>query len=151
MIVSEVGPTPIPLEGRKSTFILKCCERAATDFGIADLDVVGRRTFPNEDHVIGKEKKPKKQKRTIEERTAALTQEMIDRVDAELPPQPWKPRVHKQIAAKLGWESADVSAAINRLVELGRRNTQRDGVVYGQDGTILAVDPERVTDLQPDA
>jgi hypothetical protein len=36
-----------------------------------------------------------------------------------------------------------VSAAIQILIERGTRLKQKDGVVFGKDGTIVAIDQER--------
>ena len=44
-------------------------------------------------------------------------------------------------------EVVRVAAAINRLVELGRRHQQRAGVVYARDGSVLMVDQERASAL----
>jgi hypothetical protein len=74
---------------------------------------------------------------------AVLDDRFIDRVDAELPPQPWKRGIHRLVAEKLGCTRSDVSAAISALVENGRRNIQRNGVVYGSDGRVIATDPDR--------
>lgn len=76
-----------------------------------------------------------------------------------LPSQPWKVGIHIEIASKLDCKPNEVSKAIQQLVTEGKRNVQRDGVVYDSKGRILAVDPERVSatiedlnaSLNPDA
>jgi len=37
-----------------------------------------------------------------------------------------------------------VSDAIQKLIASGRRNVQKDGVVYASDGSVLAIDEVRV-------
>ena len=48
------------------------------------------------------------------------------------------------MASKLSCNADRVSRAIQQLILEGKRNNQRDGVVYSLDGDVLAVDPERV-------
>jgi hypothetical protein len=69
----------------------------------------------------------------------------INDVDAALPDQPWKPGVHRDVAVRLNCQPRRVSEAIEALVLAGRRYAQRDGVVFGEDGAVIAFDPERVT------
>ena len=76
----------------------------------------------------------------------ALRVEFVAKVDAELPDQPWPPGIHKQVGRSLGCSSSEVYNAIQQLVLEGKRNEQKDGVVYGKDGTVLAVDESRVLD-----
>ncbi|HSQ57390.1 MAG TPA: hypothetical protein VLM40_16835, partial [Gemmata sp.] len=136
LILAQPGPTRIADGGRKPSFILRCCEQAAIAFHIANPEVIGRQSLPTEDCPLG-------QKR-IERLTVILTPELIDRIDAALPAQPWKPGIHRIVAQKLGCAKVEVSAAISKLVEQGRRNRQLNGVVYDADGKIIAVDRDRV-------
>ena len=46
----------------------------------------------------------------------------------------------------LGCLPAEVYYATQQLVAEGKRNVQKDGIVYAKDGTIIAVDEDRVTD-----
>jgi hypothetical protein len=55
-----------------------------------------------------------------EERLRQVTDELINKVDELLPPQPWKAGIHHEIAGKLGLDPKDVSAAIGRLIQ-GKR------------------------------
>jgi hypothetical protein len=65
-------------------------------------------------------------------------------VNKTLPPQPWKPKIHIDVATHLKAKASKVLAAIQILISTGRRMSQIDGVVYDQDGTVVAVDNERV-------
>jgi len=55
-----------------------------------------------------------------------------------------KPGMRAEVASKLGCSGARVSAAIKQLIAEGKRNAQRQGVVYDSEGNVLAVDPERI-------
>jgi hypothetical protein len=140
VVMSQPGQTRIAVGGRNASFVLDCCQRAAAEFGIEDVEVLGRRHLPPE--LPAKEVT---QKKKLKRREVRLTDDLLDRVDAALPAQPWKPGVHRVVASKLGCEVVEVSAAINRLMELGRRNNQRDGVVYAPDGSVLVVDHDRAS------
>lgn len=126
---------------KKTQFTAACCMRAADDYGVKDVDVVGKRVVPTTQN----SEKVKKRKQRREEKLLQrkVADEIIDRVDAMLPPQPWKPGIHHEIAARLSLDPKDVSVAIGQLIISRRRNCQRDGVVYGIDGSIIAVDHDR--------
>jgi hypothetical protein len=67
-----------------------------------------------------------------------------ERVLASLPPQPWKPGVHRSICNSLGCTVAEYFGAVELLIEEGLVNRQRDGVVYDAEGNVLVFDPDRV-------
>lgn len=73
-------------------------------------------------------------------------EDLLRVVNQLLPQQPWKIGVHVDIATHLGSKPYIVHAAIAELIRRGKRLRQRDGVVYGEDGKVVAVDPERVGD-----
>lgn len=64
-------------------------------------------------------------------------------VSSLLPPQPWKPRTHVQVAEALGTKPQMVSNAIKSLIARGDWLPQRDGVVYDSDGKEVARDESR--------
>lgn len=70
--------------------------------------------------------------------------ELIARVKAALPPQPWKPGLHRRIASEVGCNLPAYFAAVAQLIENGDFHRQRDGVVYDRDGNVICFDPERV-------
>jgi hypothetical protein len=73
-----------------------------------------------------------------------LSEDFLDEVDKQLPPQPWRLGVHRMVAEKLKCSPFRVSQAIEHLMLSGRRNRQKDGVVYDDEGKVLAFDPSRV-------
>ena len=73
-----------------------------------------------------------------------LTPEFIADVDKLLPAQPWQQAVHIKVADALECKPHLVSIAIQMLIADKRRNIQIDGVVYDDDGNIVAADPARV-------
>jgi len=72
-----------------------------------------------------------------------LSPEFIAKVNATLPEQPWRPGVHGVVAKILGCRKSDVYEATNILVKNKQRHVQKDGIVYGDDGNVIAVDPTR--------
>ena len=111
-----------------SSSVRALCERAASDFGIRDVEAV-------EPPLSYLQESP---------RPVHLTNQFLDVVDSSLPKQPWKPGVHIEIAKTLRCSKAKVQAAIQELIAAGRRNQQVNGVVFDKDGKVLAVDTERV-------
>lgn len=88
-----------------------------------------------------------------------LTDEFLASLSAALPPQPWKPGLHKIMAPRFGCNTSTYFAAVNRLIDDGIFYRQKDGVLYDQDGNVVSFDPERVDsetlnlrvkDLSPD-
>lgn len=126
IVRKEVQRYPDGKPERKVNVITGCCRALAENFGVSGIEVVGRQDIPVDFLVL-----------------RAPTPEFVDRVDSELPPQPWKPGIHRVVAGKLGCTGREVSDAITVLVTTGKRRFQRDGVVYGADGRVVAVDPER--------
>jgi hypothetical protein len=107
--------------------VQQCCNEAAARFGLLGQDEVGRRGIPSTLPAPDR-----------------LSSDFVSMVETLLPKQPWKPGVHVEIASKLDCKASKVSRAIHQLISDGKRNVQKDGVVYGPDGTVLSVDPERV-------
>ena len=134
VISAEMGPIYKTTFPRNSSFVEACCQRAADAFGIKDIVTVGRQALP--------EIKRWKKKRVADSDTP-MEDWFVDAIDAALPPQPWKPGITKFIAESLKCSHDRVSAAIQILIAQGRRNSQRDGIVYGPDGAIIAIDAER--------
>lgn len=77
-------------------------------------------------------------------KNVSVTQEFVEKVDSLLPAQPWKPGTEVSIVKALGCTRDEYFAATSRLINDGRRNKQKDGVVYDANGEVLCVDPERV-------
>jgi hypothetical protein len=117
----------------KPLLVKACCEEAAKAFSLSGIQALGRQYISM---------KPAYAPPAYE-----VSEDLLNEVDAVLPQQPWKPRVHIDVANKLGRKPGEVSTAIQLLIKDGRRHPQRDGVVYDAFDNIIAVDPERVAPL----
>ena len=73
-----------------------------------------------------------------------ITMEFAEKVNMLLPQQPWKPGVDKEVIAKLDCTRSEYFDAVSLLIEEGIRNRQKDGVVYDEEGNVIAFDNERV-------
>ena len=131
VVTSQVGGargrTSRPLHPQ----VQQCCNEAATRFGLLGKDEVGRRSIPSTAPSTVSAPEP-------------LSSDFVSIVQALLPKQPWKPGMHIGIASKLDCKATKVRRAIQQLISEGKWNVQKDGVVYGPDGKVLSVDPERV-------
>lgn len=108
-------------------FVRECCETVAVRLGLLGKEDVGRRTIPSQPA----------QYESVSPEFESMVQDL-------LPAQPWRAGIHIEIASKLDCKPAKVTAAIQQLIAVGRRNPQKNGVVYTPDGIVLAVDSERV-------
>jgi len=120
----------------KPSLVQSCFKEAAKAFGLEGVEQLGRRSIKS----AGRLELPKD----------VLPDEFLKQVDSVLPTQPWKPGVHIQVAEKLGRKPNEVSAAINLLIESGRRNEQIGGIVYDSSGKVIAIDQERASTQKPD-
>jgi hypothetical protein len=77
-------------------------------------------------------------------RPVSITADFLDRVRGSLPAQPWKPGLQRMLLQNLGCSQAELSTAIETLVENGEILRQRNGVLYDLDGAIVTFDAERV-------
>ena len=111
--------------GRGARLVLEVCHAAAIEYDLTGVEAV--------------EKYPSSSRPQIR----TLTASFIDRVNKALPEQPWKPGIHKTIAKSLRCSSNKVYEAIQQLVSSGTRHFQMDGIVYGPNGEVIAVDEER--------
>ena len=66
------------------------------------------------------------------------------KIDALLPPQPWKPGIHKVVTNELKCTNKEYFQSVTLLIDEGLRNRQVDGVVYDTEGNVITFDPERV-------
>ena len=124
----------VSLTGRvKASAVFACCIEWSLRYSVGQIEVVGKREIVPTPENHDKGEKPE------------LSPELITKINDALPPQPWKPGVHGQIATKLGVSRPQVSAAINDLIARGVRNRQRNGVVFDSDGNIIAVDAARAS------
>jgi hypothetical protein len=113
----------------------RICSSLAARWSIAGTMLQGKREIPKPPPTAPAAQ-PKAERPEDEAFVAA--------VSAALPPQPWKPGVHAQVAAKLGAKPFRVSNAIQVLIARGTWMQQRDGVVYDASGTEIMRDESRV-------
>jgi hypothetical protein len=67
-----------------------------------------------------------------------LSPEFLDQVDALLPPQPWPPGIHVEVAQKLECRAARVTKAIDQLIDARRRYEQINGILFDHNGNEIA-------------
>jgi hypothetical protein len=73
-----------------------------------------------------------------------VSNEFVQKVNKLLPPQPWKPGLHKTISKQLDCTIEEYFSAVNTLIEEGYWYQQKDGIVYDSSGKVVCFDPERV-------
>ncbi|MDX6444066.1 MAG: hypothetical protein QOH71_1140 [Blastocatellia bacterium] len=125
-LIAQVTKNP-DHTARTHNIVRRCCIEAATRYGLLGAADVGRSDIPSF------------AKRLIVD-DLPLSSEFMGLVEALLPPQPWKVGIHIEIASKLNCAPRNVSKAIQQLITDGKKNVQRDGVVYDSNGRILAAD-----------
>ena len=94
-------------------------------------------------YVTKKNKELKNQKENI-----LIPDELLLKIDEMLPQQPWPIGIHIVVAKELNISVNIVSGAIRKLIRLGRRSYQKDGIVFDSNKNILFYDKQRVTQQQ---
>ena len=112
------------------------CVEVAKQFGLDGIEQIGRRKLPG---FLMK----------YRVRPDLGDDAFVELVNEKLPPQPWKPGIHTQVAEQLNAKSSKVAAAIQTLIARGKRLEQHDGVVYDENGKVVAIDTERVHQPPP--
>lgn len=102
-------------------------------WGIKGHPTDGRRNLPTPAPIAGPGLQPSRPE----------SEEFLKLVNDALPPQPWKPRVHVQIAEKLDVKPYRVNKAIQILIARGDWLQQRDGIVFDQNGNEVMRDMSR--------
>lgn len=110
----------------------RACALAAKNFSVKGTPLYGKRSIL-----------PQLRNATLIRAKKGLLHETIVRVKDVLPPQPWKPGVHLEIANKLDLPPVTVSRAIAALIQDGEAYDQIDGVVFDSAGAIINVDESR--------
>lgn len=117
---------------RRKDFVIKVCQSFADKFnitGIQRIEKIYGFAGP-EFHNRGKPVK--------------VDMEFAMKVYSVLPPQPWKPGIHRQISKKLTCTVNEYFSAVELLIDAGLCHHQKDGIVYDLEGNVLGFDPERV-------
>lgn len=132
----------------KRPYIMALLKDASEQYGIEGYDNILRRknAFIVDDVSLNKEKKDSK----IQKENILVTDELLTLVDEKLPQQPWPIGVHFIVAKELNISVNIVSGAIRKLIRLGRRYNQKDGIVYDSNNNIITYDSQRVTAQQID-
>lgn len=73
-----------------------------------------------------------------------ISDEFVEAIRMHMPPQPWKPGLHRKIIDMVKCRSEEYFEAIDRLIEEGVYLRQKDGVLYDPSGNVVAFDEERV-------
>lgn len=75
---------------------------------------------------------------------ASVDEGFLKKLKEAMPPQPWKPGLHRKISKELGCEVSMYFSAVKRLIEDGIFYKQKDGVLYDANGDVVSFDSDRV-------
>lgn len=124
--LKEVNPNCFDAVKKLSAaFYTSCFSHVANKHGIAAIQAIkakNRELWPGEIMMSG----------------YSLSENLIEKVYAKLPQQPWPIKVHKQVADELGLKEMIVSNAIGYLIYTGRLYDQVYGYVFDKDEKIIA-------------
>lgn len=106
-------------------------------FGLKGQRVANKRPLQTVEH---DERQANQEKRFTQ---ITLTEELLKKIKNKLPPQPWKPGVHRKVSAELKLHPSLVHEAIEVLISREVVFPQRDGIVFDHSGLAIRVDPDR--------
>ena len=106
---------------KNKDYSISVCEEIAKKHNIKDIDTISNRKNPF----------------TTPRKKYDVSEEFIEKVKNELPPQPWPIGTHTKIAKKLNEETPKVSQVINTLIERGICYKQKNGVLYDKNKNIV--------------
>lgn len=118
-------------------YVLQLLKEAGEQYGISDYESIEKR---RNIFITGPEKTPPKE--------INISDELLDDIDKHLPQQPWPVAIHCKVAEEMSLTKDIVSAAIRKLIRLGKRYYQHRGIVYDKNHQIVCYDTERVTEEQ---
>lgn len=107
------------------------CTKFASTRGISGIEMLLARSLNIFEPSLSKSASP-------------VSENLLNRLKAIIPPQPWKPGLHRKISRELGCDVQTYFSAVERLIEEGIFYRQRDGVLYDIDGNVVSFDRERV-------
>jgi hypothetical protein len=130
---------------RKKSFFTDICEQASLEYGISNPERVEKsdRFQPNPP----KNPRIKRSNEKSSQQAAPkkkIDMELVRKIDSALPPQPWKPGVHRHVSEIVGCTTKEYFSAVNILIDEGLRNRQKDGIVYDTEGNVICFDSDRV-------
>ena len=132
-INGQRGAKPPGKDYQHKALVVKCCVDLSLEFNIVGIQRVGKQA-PRIALASGKST------------DVTITEEFIQRVQEELPDQPWRPGFHHEMTRKLSCSVKSYFGAVDELIARGDRYKQRDGVLYDQGGKPIAYDIERIAD-----
>ena len=118
-------------------YVLHLIKEVGEQYGISDYESIEKR---RNIFITGPEKNPPKE--------INISDELLDVIDKHLPEQPWPVAIHCKVAEEMSLTKDIVSAAIRKLIRLGKRYYQHRGIVYDKNHQIVCYDTERVTEEQ---
>jgi hypothetical protein len=105
-------------------FMKELCRDFALEHSLSGVECVGRRKLAN---YYGNPASG----------ALSLTAAFVEQVNSILPPQPWPQGTHSEVAEKLSVPANMVSAAIDQLINSGRRHVQIDGELFDNSGAAI--------------
>lgn len=117
----------------KKSYFIRLCESASLHWKVEGIERIS-----NKDQFKSNFCRNESNPRIV------ITMDFAFKVHELLPTQPWKPGIHREIIEKLKCTPSEYFEAVSILINEGLRNTQKDGVVYDEDGNIITYDKERV-------
>jgi hypothetical protein len=121
----------------QKSYFVKLCKVAHKKWKIGGIE----RILKEHEHALKEKSRKKELRRSTKPK---VTKTFALRVNDLLPKQPWKPGMHHDIIKKLNCTTSEYFDAVKLLIADGYCNVQKDGVVYDDDGNIIAFDEERV-------
>lgn len=123
----------VKAKARKS-YLVSLCNEATAKWQIRNIQRIEKGILFNEmPKKIGLSTKPNH-----------ITLEFALKIHELLPPQPWKPGIHKEIIRQLECTTSEYFDSVELLINEGLCNMQKDGVVYDENGNVICFDEDRV-------
>lgn len=119
------------------SYVLQLLKEAGERYEISDYKSIEKR---RNIFITGKEKNHPKE--------ITISNKLLDEIDKHLPQQPWPVGIHCKVAEEMSLTKDIVSAAIRKLIRIGKRYYQHCGIVYDKNHQIICYDAERVTEGQ---
>ncbi len=123
----------VKVKAQKS-YLVKLCEKATTQWDIDGIKRIEKGILFNSNQY----------RKNFEKDRPEITRDFALKVHKLLPVQPWKPGIHKAIVKELQCTNSEYFDSVKILINEGLCYTQKDGVVFGEDGNVICFDKERV-------
>lgn len=118
----------------KRSYVLSILSDAGKVFNIYDVDIISKRhnvftVYSDNNAVIDS------RGRTV---SARIDDSILEVIKTALPSQPWPVGLINLVIERTGFEMPTVKAGISILVNKGVFNRQKNGIVYDNDGNVIA-------------